>query len=181
MEQENKHLISLDEFREMARSTSKHVDEKEVMAFVREVEDITIIPAFGLDVCVKLMGDDEELTDDEKILLNGGSWVQKVDGRCEGQNGLRRKCSGLKQVVAYFAYAKMLMSDGGMMTRTGMMQHNDEYASREEQKAKVKRYNDVMEVAESYLDGCLQFWKSVKGDEVKKVRGSRVHVHAIGD
>ena len=45
----NKHILTVEEFKELARPTSKHVDEDEVMAFVRECEDIYIIPAVGLE------------------------------------------------------------------------------------------------------------------------------------
>lgn len=180
---ESKHLITVEEFKELARPTSKHVDEKEVMAFVREVEDMTIIPAIGLDDFEELMNKtDEELSEEQKVLLNGGSWVQGVIGRCEGQNGLRMKCSGLKSAVAYYVYGKMILSDGGIVTRTGIMRHDDEHSSHVDDKNRVRRYNDVMNVAEEYLNGCLMFWRSVKGDDsVRKVRGSRVHIHAIGD
>ena len=178
--QEPAHLLTVEEFRQLARPTSKHVDVEEVRAFIREVEDMTIIPAFGLDVFERLTG--EELDDNEKILLDGGTWVQSVVDRCDGQNGLRRKCSGLKTALAYFVYGKMLQSDGGIVTRTGVMRHDDEYASHVDDKNRVRRYNDVMNVAESYLSGCLQFWKNVKGcGSVGQVRASRVHVHAIGD
>lgn len=171
------HLLTVEEFRNLARPTSKHIDEDEVCSFIRECEDMTIIPAIGYDTYEKLLSDD--LSDEEKVLLDGGTWVQGIVGRCNGQNGLRRKCSGLKTALSYFVYAKMIQSDGSIVTRTGAMRHIDEYASHIEDKK--GRYNDVMNVAEEYLSGCLQYWKSVKSEDVHPVRGSRVHVHAIGD
>lgn len=171
------HLLTVEEFRSLARPTSKHIDEEEVCSFIRECEDMTIIPAIGYDTYEKLLSDD--LSDEEKVLLDGGTWVQGIVGRCNGQNGLRRKCSGLKTALSYFVYAKMIQSDGSIVTRTGAMRHNDEYASHIEDKK--ARYNDVMNVAEEYLSGCLQYWKSVKSEDVHPVRGSRVHIHAIGD
>lgn len=171
------HLLTVEEFRSLARPTSKHIDEEEVCSFIRECEDMTIIPAIGYDTYEKLLSDD--LSDEEKVLLDGGTWVQGIVGRCNGQNGLRRKCSGLKTALSYFVYAKMIQSDGSIVTRTGAMRHNDEYASHIEDKK--GRYNEVMNVAEEYLSGCLQYWKSVKSEDVHPVRGSRVHIHAIGD
>ena len=168
---ENKHILTVSEFKELARPTSKHIDESEVSTFIRECEDMHIIPAVGLDTFEELTA--EEVADDRKILLDGGVWTDKC--------GKRQKCSGLKMALAYFVYGKMMMADGAIVTRTGLMQHNDEYASRTDDKNRVRRYNDVMNVAEAYLDGCLAYWKSVKGDDVKPVRGSRVHIHAIGD
>lgn len=173
------HLITVDEFRKLARPTSKHVDEDDVIAFIRECEDMTIIPAIGLDVFERLLSDD--VSEKEKTLLSGGNWTQSVVGRCNGENGLRRKCSGLKTALAYFVYAKMIQSDGGIVTRTGMMRHDDEYASHIDDKNRVRRYNDVMNVAEQYLSGCLEYWKNVQGGDVRPVKGTRVHIHAIGD
>jgi len=173
------HLITVEEFRSLARPTSKHIEESEVGVFIRECEDMTIIPAIGLDVFESLLSD--EIGENERILLNGGTWVQGVVGRCDGQEGLRRRCSGLKMALAYFVYAKLLQSDGGIVTRSGVMRHDDAYASHVEDKNRVRRYNDVMNVAESYLSGCLEYWKSVRGGGVHSVRGKRVHIHAIGE
>lgn len=166
----NKHILTVDEFRELARPTSKHIDVEEVLTFIRECEDMFIIPGIGLSRFKRLLGD--SLSGDDKILLSGGEYKDK-------KNTLY-KCSGLKLALSYFVYAKMTMADGGMLTRTGMMQHNDSYASREEDKNKVRRYNEAMNVAESYLNSCLAYIKS-KEKDINPVRGTRLRVHAIGD
>ena len=108
-----------------------------------------------------------------KILLEGGEY--------EDKEGTLRKCSGIRLALSYFVYAKMVMSDGGLLTRTGLMQHNDSYASREDDKNRVRMYNDAMEVAETYLGSCLVYLKSVEGESVRPVRGTRLRIHAIGD
>ncbi len=168
---ENKHILTVSEFKELARPTSKHIEENEVSTFIRECEDMHVIPAVGLETFENLTV--EEVSEECQTLLNGGVWTDR--------EGKKRKCAGLKMALAYFVYGKMMMADGAIVTRTGLMQHNDDYASRTDDKNRVRRYNDVMNVAETYLDGCLSYWKSVKGDAVKPVRGSRVHIHAIGD
>lgn len=173
---ESKHILTVEEFKELARPISKHVDEDEVKAFIRECEDMNIISAVGLETFEALTED--ELDEAHDILLNGGTWTVSVCG-CEKDR--KMKCAGLKTALSYFVYAKMIQSDGGIITRTGMMRHNDEHASHTDDKNRVRRYNDVMNVAEEYLSGCLMYWKSVKGEEVRPVRGSRVHIHAVGD
>jgi len=173
---ESKHILTVEEFRELARPTSKHVDEKEVTAFISECENLNIIKAVGLDTFEALVGD--EVDEEHRVLLEGGVWTQTMQ---DGKERKRMRCVGLKQALAYFVYAKMIQSDGGIVTRTGMMRHDDEHASHADDKNRVRRYNDAMNVAEEYLTGCLLYWRSVKGDEVRPVRGSRVHVHAIGD
>lgn len=168
---ENEHLITVERFKELARPTSKHIDDGEVNTFIRECEDIYIIPAIGL-VRFKAL---QENTQDVKIkiLLEGGEY--------EDKEGTLKKCSGIRLALSYFVYAKMVMSDGGLLTRTGLMQHNDSYASREDDKNRVRMYNDAMEVAETYLGSCLAYLKSVEGDNVKPIRGTRLRIHAIGD
>ena len=65
----NKHILTVEEFKELARPTSKHVDEDEVIAFVRECEDIHIIPAVGLEKYQALL--EESISEPDKILLEG--------------------------------------------------------------------------------------------------------------
>ena len=168
---ENEHLITVEKFKELARPTSKHIDDGEVNTFIRECEDIYIIPAIGLARFKALQENTQDVTN--KILLEGGEY--------EDKKGTLRKCSGIRLTLSYFVYAKMVMSDGGLLTRTGLMQHNDSSASREDDKNRVRMYNDAMEVAETYLGSCLAYLKSVEGESVRPVRGTRLRIHAIGD
>lgn len=167
----NEHLITVERFKELARPTSKHIDDGEVQTFIRECEDIYIIPAIGLARFKALQEDEQEPKN--ITLLDGGEFTDKGGGL--------KKCSGLRLALSYYVYAKMVMSDGGLLTRTGLMQHNDSYASREDDKNRVRMYNDAMEVAETYLGSCLAYLKGVEGESVKPVRGTRLRIHAIGD
>lgn len=167
----NEHLITVERFKELARPTSKHIDDGEVQTFIRECEDIYIIPAIGLTHFKALQEDEEKPKN--MTLLDGGEF--------EDKEGKLKKCSGLRLALSYFVYAKMVMSDGGLLTRTGLMQHNDSYASREDDKNRVRMYNDAMNVAETYLGSCLAYLKSVEGEEIKPVRGTRLTIHSIGE
>lgn len=167
----NEHLITVERFKELARPTSKHIDDGEVQTFIRECEDIYIIPAIGLARFKALQED--EIEPKNITLLDGGDY--------EDKEGILKKCSGLRLALSYFVYGKMVMSDGGLLTRTGLMQHNDSYASREDDKNRVRMYNDAMNVAETYLGSCLAYLKSVEGEEIKPVRGTRIKIHSIGE
>lgn len=168
---ENEHLITVERFKELARPTSKHIDEGEVQTFIRECEDIYIIPAIGLARFKALQEDKQEPKN--ITLLDGGEFTDK--------EGRLKKCSGLRLALSYFVYAKMVMSDGGLLTRTGLMQHNDSYASREDDRNRVRMYNDAMGVAETYLGSCLAYVKNIEGEEVKPVRGTRMRIYSIGE
>ncbi len=167
---ENEHILTVDQFKELARPTSKHIDENDVQTYIRECEDIIIIPAVGLERFKALC--QTELSESDKILLEGGEYTDKA--------GNLTKCPGLHLALSYFVYAKLMMGNGGMLTRTGMMLHNDSYATREDDKNRVRHYDDAMNVAEAYLEGCLQYMR-VNNETANPVRGSRLRIHAIGD
>lgn len=168
---ENKHILTVERFKELARTTSRHVDEEDVVKYMRECEDIYIIPSVGLSVYKELCKDD--IAADLQILLGGGEYTE---------NEQLRKCDGLQIALSYFVYAKMLRADGAMLARTGFMKHEDSYASHIIDKANTRQYNDVMEVAERYLNSSLAYLKHLKrGKEVKPVKGFRTRIKAIGD
>ena len=173
------HLISIDGFRALARPTSVHLDKSEVDKYIEECEDIYIIPAIGLETFNVLRGDVYE-GEAEDVLLNGGEWRAQECG-CGGRGELR-KCHGLRKALAYFVYARMIQNDGSVMTRSGFIQHNDEYGSRSDDKNRVRKYNEVMNVAETYLSTSLDYWRHRNGTcRPGKERGTRVRIHAIGD
>lgn len=118
-------------------------------------------------------GDAAELTEEQGILLNGGEYT--------GKDGELAECKGLKMTLAYFVYAKLARADGSILARAGFMRHGDQYADHIEDKAQLKQYNDIMDIAEHYLNGCIQYINQTEGNQLKPVRGSRCHIHAIGD
>lgn len=173
---QSKHLIGAEELRELARPVSIHVEDGDVMAFISESEDLYIIPKIGYETFKRLTEtDDNNLSDDDKTLLNGGEWTQTTD--CG--TTIKQYCKGLKTALAYFVNAKMVRADGGIVARAGFMQPQDDYA-RHYDDSKLKQYNDLMDIAENYLSSCLSFLNQKNGDGLQ-LRGSRCHIHAIGD
>lgn len=168
---DEKYLITLAEFQALARPSSVHLDEQEVNAFIREVQDGFIIPAIGYELFKKLAG--SELTTEQGIMLNGGEWTDE-------SKKVLHYCKGLKATIAYFVYAKMMRSDGTLLARAGSMRHEDQYASHLDD-TKLKQYNDVMGVAENYLSNIMEYINYLNNDNLQPVRGSRCHIHAIGE
>ncbi len=166
-----KHLLTADNWSGYTRIASKHVDEEEVDTFIEECEQLFIIPAVGSDMFLRLVG--EDLDENLSLLLEGGEYVDKAQKK--------HVFKGIRYALAYFVYAKMAKNDGAMISRSGFMQHNDEYAARMDDKNRVNKYNDLMNVAESYLSGALEFLKTWDDVEVKPIRGSRVRIIDIGD
>lgn len=173
-----RHILTAGELKGYVRPISRHVDDEELETFIRECEDTVIIPAIGLKRFKELCGEENQLGDENRILLCGGEY--------ENRKGELKQCVGLKAALSYFTYAKMIMSDGTILTRTGLMQHNDSYAERSDDKNRVRRYNDVMNVAEEYLSTCLAYLASLNKEccgnaEAGRMKGTRVRIHAIGD
>lgn len=166
------HLLTAENWANYTRFSSIHVDGEEVDRFIDECEQLFIIPAIGADLFLKLAG--EDLTENQSLLLEGGQYVCK--------SNKKRIFKGLRYALAYFVYAKMAKNDGAMVVRSGFFQHQDEHAVRMDDKNRVNRYNDLMNVAETYLSGALEFlktWDDV--EDVQPVRGSRVRIVEIGD
>ena len=179
-------LISPAQFRELARPVSLHVDDSEIAQFVRECEDVFIIPAIGwVNFKSAITNSEWDYTFDNtfasSIFLDGGEY-DPADGTCccGGTAGELRYCNGLRKALAYFVYAKMLRNDGNILARAGAMQHNDQYAYHTDQSS-LKRYNDTMDIAEKYLGECLDYANVHRLNNKLTARQSRATIIAIGD
>lgn len=175
-----KHLLTAETWPNYTRAVSVHLDAEEVEKWIDECEHLFIIPAIGGELFGRLTGD-EELSEQEVKLLEGGEYDQEECGCNHVWAGVFK---GLRWALAYFVLAKMIRNDGGMLSRGGFFRHDDEHASHLDDKNNVNRYNDVMNVAENYLNGALLYWQSVNKGDCKadsRVRGTRVRIISVGD
>lgn len=170
-------MITVEQFRKLARPTSAHVDEEDVLSYVRECEDSYIIPSIGWARF--------------KAATDSGDWGDSVakgfipdtflDGGEYGDDG-ERYTNGIRKALAYYVYAKMTRADGSILSRAGAMRHMDDYSQHYQDSGGNKQYNDIMDMAEKYLSNALEYLRLYTNDgEVKKQRGTRAHIHAIGD
>lgn len=184
---ERKQLITVDQFRELARPTSAHLDEDEVAAYIRECEDTFIIPTIGWERFKAATGQgewDDSVTDgfDPETFLDGGEYTAKKKGCCDDASEVLRHTNGIRKALAYFAYARLFRADGTIISRAGGMRHRDDYSDHIQDAGGNKQYNDIMDMAERYLSDALDYLKSyTKQGEVKPQRGTRAHIHSIGD
>lgn len=176
-------LIDLDTFRALARPTSAHLDEDEVNAYIRECEDKYIVQPMGwtyFRAAIGLTPWDEvcDATFSEEVFLVGGQWTEATkDGK-----DTPHYCNGLKRALAYFVYARMVRADGALLSRSGNMRHNDQYADHHADPSR-NIYEDVMSMAEAYLAEAMLYFNYHRLDtsaEAKPMRSSRIHIHAIG-
>ena len=186
-EQPRKQLITVDQFRELARPTSAHLDENEVNAYIRESEDTNIIPAIGWKrfKSATEQGEwgDSVLPDFQPaVFLDGGEYTAKEGDCIQGETKVQKYTSGIRKALAYFTYARLFRADGTIISRAGGMRHRDDYSDHVQDSSNNKQYNDIMDMAERYLSDALEYLKAFtpKG-EVKAQRGTRAHIHSIGD
>lgn len=182
--EDRKKLITVEQFRKLARPISAHLDEDEVNAYIRECEDSFIIPAIGygnFKACIGTTTWDStfDVSFRPDLFLDGGEY--ETTEKCGGKEVKKlHYSSGIRKALAYFVYAKMLRADGTIISRAGAMRHMDDYSDHVDDSS-LKQYNDVMGLAEGYLSDALCYLKSkLKSADVRPVRGSRAHIHAIG-
>lgn len=174
------HLLTPETWPLYTRAVSVHLDDEEVDKWIDECENLYIIPAIGGEVFKRLTSG-EALSDEDNKLLEGGEYEQE---KCSCNLSWTGRFKGLRWALAYFVLAKMIRNDGGMLSRGGFFRHDDEHASHLDDKNNVNRYNDAMNVAETYLNGALLYLKSLQGDRCdtgKRVRGTRVRIISVGD
>ena len=185
---DTQHMITPQEFATLARPCSRHLDDAEVMAYVSECEQLYIIPAIGYGnfkaaITESSFDSTFDGTFSPSIAINGGEWeLTKPNGECPDTTPVKglHYCVGLKRTLAYYAYAQMMKADGAINARSGTMRHDDQYAQHINDK--MKQYNNIKNIAEAYMDGCLQYLKYHTGDHaVKPVRGGRERIQTIGE
>lgn len=194
-----KHLLTFQEFRQLARPTSKHLDEDDVLNAIGECEDVFIAPAVGLGVYNLLVTeytDENPMPDNLQVLLGGGYWAYNDSGALVFDKTFDptfatayenvKICHGLKKTLAYYAWSTLMREDGAVVTRSGSLQHMDAYGNRLALTEKHARYNDNTNVAEQYLSSCLEYLKQITGDtscccQKPIIRGHRAQIHAIGN
>lgn len=175
------HLLTAETWPRYTRAVSVHLDAEEVEKWIDECEHLYIVPAIGAELFERLTSH-ENLTDEEVKLLEGGLYEGTGTGCvCIGTHtGLFK---GLRWALGYFVLAKMMRNDGGLLSRGGFFRHDDEHASHWDDKNAVNRYNDVMNVAENYMNGALLYAKEagLTTCDNKRVRGTRVRIIGVGD
>lgn len=182
---DRKTIVSFEEFRQLARPTSTHIDESEVMTYIRECEDERIIPVLGwrnfkaAANMVNTWGGTFDDTFSPNIFLDGGEWSENIVD-ADGKKSMQQHyTNGVKKAISYFVYAKLLRADGTIISRSGAMRHRSDESDHVDD-GKLRQYNDTMSLAEMYLSECLLYLRKHMKQNIPSVRATRARVHAIG-
>lgn len=147
-------LITINEAKTLARPINAKVSDDKILAYIRECESQYIKVALGDDLYNDLRVASPSGYDDKQLLLmNGGTYTNKC--------GKTRIFDGLKVALAYYVYAKNVMSGDVESTRYGMVVKEDTYSSHINNKDRATCYNEALQVADSYLADCVVYAKSV--------------------
>lgn len=164
-------IITPNELGELSRPISKQADKNRVSAFIREAEDIDVLPSLGNSLLNTLRNNPDEHMD----LLEG----------CEyNVNGETLYHVGLKRAVAYYAYARMLQAGDGQVTRYGFVDKNDSYSSEVDSEQRANTYRGAFDIADAYMAQVLDYLQNTENPLYKKdgrVRNSRVKYRIIGN
>lgn len=144
------HIISPEEVVKLGRPIGK-VDSEKLLAYITEAEQMSIKPALGDDLFLKLLSEGEG-NDLYKILLDGGTY--------NDSNGNIRSFVGLKVTLSYYVYAQNVMTGDFNSTRFGMVVKQGDYSQGISSKERSDCYNNALEVANHYLSDCIAFCKS---------------------
>lgn len=147
------HLIEVDELRTLGRPIGKHVSEDKLLAYITEVEQMSIKPSLG-EALFRSLLDEGTDNEDYRILLNGGSY--------EDECGNVSLFMGLKVAISYFVYAQNVMTGDFESTRYGMVIKDGDYSTRISSKERSDCYNNTLEVANYYLAECVKYCKVKK-------------------
>lgn len=145
-----KHILQPSEVRTLGRPIGKVADEK-LNAFITEAEQLHIKPIIGDELFYRIL--EEESNEDIKLLLSGGTYKDRM-GKTHGFMGLR-------VAISYFIYAQNIMSGDFESTRFGTVIKNDDYSNRPSSKERSDAYNNSIEVANAYLQECVEYCKDV--------------------
>lgn len=146
-------LIETSQVKQLGRPLGD-IKEDKLLAYIREVENTYIKPALGDTLFLALHADNLEIGGTYDTLLNGGEWNgEDAACACSGVHFF----SGLRTAIAYFVYAKSLMSADIESTRYGFMQKDGMYSEHVSQAQRTAAYNDAMEVGHAYLRECLEY------------------------
>lgn len=159
------YLIQPIEIADYARDMSTHMDEKKVISFIREAENIDLKPTLGY-----MLEEIKANPDDYTTLLEGGEYEV---------NGEKKVLVGLKAALAYYVYSRIIKSGDLNIARYGAVYKEVNESSRAMQNERVIASNEAYSVANRYLQECIEYLGADCSQ--KRIKSNRVVYKVIGE
>lgn len=148
----NLHLINPSEVIVSGRPMGNNINEDRLLAYITEVEMMNIKPVLGDNLFHQLLRSVDEPNDIITKLMSGGSY--EYDGKVY-------YFAGLKSTISYYVFAKNVMVGDFQPTRYGIVLKESDYSSHISTAERSACYNDTIEVANAYLQDCIDYCKRV--------------------
>lgn len=186
-------IISVEDIQKY-RVIAKNTQQNRVETFIRETEELDIIPMLGMDEYDRLaarrecfiLGHSElantrlgdTLTPEESLLLDGGEYVDKC--------GCRQRFAGLKAAESYIVYARFIRNHSLQVTPYGVVVKEGDDSSPASAQSINAVSKDSEKIGRQYLADTIRYWRYTQecgcGDCCQQpVRASKRKFVAIGD
>lgn len=146
------HLVSTADVISAGRPLGNNIDENRLLSYITETEMMYVKPVLGDKLYHALLADEDDSNEQFLQLLNGGAYTAK---------GEIFSFAGLKSTIAYYVLAKNVMVGDFQPTRYGMVMKEADYSSHISTAERSACYNDTMEVANAYMQDCIDYCKRV--------------------
>jgi hypothetical protein len=169
-----KHLISPSEVIVAGRPMGENIDESRLLAYITEAETMYIKPVLGDKLFHSLLADENDENEQYAQLLNGGAYNVGAD---------IFSFVGLKTTIAYYVFAKNVMVGDFQPTRYGMVMKESDYSSHISTAERSSCYNDTLEVANTYLQDCINYCRRIgilNGDVGRASASGGIKIRKIG-
>ena len=165
---DNALLVTREDINREVRPTS--ADEGLVDRCIEEAQNLDIIPAIGADWWLRVVDRNDDAV--AALLWEGGIY----NDTC----GKAHIFAGLRKALLYYAYGRLLRSQGGVSTRFDFVVKADQYSDSADLQAKAQAYNEAFSIADGYKAQCLAYLNTSETCCKRKIVNNRLQVKKIG-
>lgn len=169
-------LITVEDIRKY-REIATNTQQNRIEIFIKETEQLDVVPLLGVEVYDRLDSiPEEELTDNEKMLLTGGTYQDEC--------GKGRRFEGLKAAESYIVFARFIRNHPLQVTPYGVVVKEGDDSSPASPQSIQAVAKDSEKIGRQYLADAVKFWKQVSGEGCcgkDRIPSSKRKFYAIGD
>lgn len=177
------------------RDIARNIQRDKVDTFIRETEELDIIPMLGVDeydrldtggrsfrVSISVLGVDYlggiVLSPEERMLLDGGQYIDNC--------GCKQRFAGLKAAESYIVYSRLIRNHPLQVTPYGVVVKEGDDSSPASAQSINAVSKDSEKIGRQYLADTIRYWRYTQecgcGDCCQQpVRASKRKFVAIGD
>lgn len=165
---DNALLVTREDIAREVRPTS--ADEALVDRCIEEAQNLDIISAIGAEWWLRVVNRNDDAV--ATLLWEGGIY----NDNC----GNAHIFAGLRKALLYYAYARLVRSQGGVSTRFDFVVKADQYSDSADLQAKAQAYNEAFSIADGYKAQALAYLNTSETCCKRKLVNNRLSVKKIG-